>query len=85
MPDVAKVVFLHPYYFSDMFKNEVGISFSDYLTEYRMDRAKELLKNQQFKIKDINEMVGYSDSKSFSKIFKKVVGLTPQEYRKLYS
>ena len=85
LPDVAKVVFLHPYYFSDMFKNEVGISFSDYLTEYRMDRAKELLKNQQFKIKDINEMVGYSDSKSFSKIFKKVVGLTPQEYRKLYS
>ncbi|MEI8200617.1 MAG: response regulator [Eubacteriales bacterium] len=85
LSDVAKVVFLHPYYFSDLFRNEVGISFSDYLTEYRMNQAKGLLKNQQYKIKDINEMVGYIDSKSFSKIFKKVIGLTPQEYRKLYS
>ena len=71
-------------YFSSLFKKETGKSFSEYLTELRVDRAKELLKNTKTNIRDICELVGYSDQKHFNATFRKYTGLKPGEYRKLY-
>lgn len=72
-------------YFSSMFKKETGVTFSEYLQEVRMNRAKELLKETNRNIQDICEEVGYNDLKSFTKIFAKHTGLKPNEYRKLYA
>lgn len=83
--DVASAINLSTSYLSTMFKKEMGISFSDYLTSCRMGAAKKLLKETDFSIIDITEKVGYMDSKYFSRIFQKNVGLKPSVYRKLYS
>ncbi|QCX33184.1 helix-turn-helix transcriptional regulator [Caloramator sp. E03] len=85
LEDIANEVHLNPVYFSVMFKKEVGMNFSEYLINYRIDIAKELLKNKNYNICQIADMVGYKDSKYFSKLFTKVVGIKPLEYRKLYS
>ncbi len=56
----------------------------DHLTRIRMDRARELLKDQTYKIYEISEMVGYGDSNYFSKQFKRMEGVYPLEFRRLY-
>lgn len=71
-------------YFSEMFKRKTGKGFLDYVTEVRMNMAKELLRNTRKTIYEIAEAVGYRDVKYFSQQFTKNVGMKPSEYRKLY-
>lgn len=71
-------------YFSVLFKKECGIGFQDYLTELRMKKAKEMLKKSSLPVAEICEQVGYRDLRHFSKTFKKMTGLNPGGYRKLY-
>lgn len=66
-----------------MFKKEEGMNFSKYLLMVRMDNAKRLLGNQTYTIAQVAELVGYKDYKHFSKVFKKTVGITPNEFRRL--
>ncbi len=80
--DIATVIHLNPVYFSILFKRETGAGFMDYLTEYRIEQAKGYLRNNQYSVAQIAEMVGYGDSRHFSKMFKQVVGIPPVEYRK---
>lgn len=82
---VSDFVGFNPAYFSSLFKKEVGITFLEYLTELRMSRARELLRETNLNISSICEAVGYSDVKHFTKIFKKMTDLKPNEYRKIYS
>jgi two-component system response regulator YesN len=84
LEDVAEATNLSPAYLSTIFKKELGISFVDYLISCRMEKAKELLKTTEDSIAVVAEQVGYADSRYFSKIFFKVVGLKPSVYRKLY-
>jgi two-component system response regulator YesN len=85
LEDVARQVHLNPVYFSTIFKKETGMNFSDYLINYRLDVAKDLLKTTGLSMAEIAGAVGYLDTKYFSKLFTKVVGIKPSEYRKLYS
>ncbi|MCY9656465.1 AraC family transcriptional regulator [Paenibacillus chondroitinus] len=78
---VADHVNLSVGYLSHIFKQSVGISFSHYLIQYRMEIAKQLLSNPEYKAYEIPELVGYTDYPHFTKSFKKVYGLTPREYR----
>ena len=78
---ISKQVYAHPVYLSKLFREETGMNFIDYLTEVRINNAKELLKNPDCKIYDISYMVGYESSKHFSKVFKNATGMTPKEYR----
>jgi two-component system response regulator YesN len=71
-------------YFSEMFKKQTGKTFTDYLTEVRMDRAKELLRDSNTSVRILAEQVGYKDVKYFSQQFTKQVGIKPSEYRRLY-
>lgn len=71
-----------PYSLSKSFKQIVGINFIDYLTELRMEKAKEMLQNSDMQINLIAEKVGYRQS-YFNRIFKKQIGVTPSQYRKL--
>ncbi|WP_026523750.1 helix-turn-helix domain-containing protein [Butyrivibrio sp. MB2005] len=81
LDDVSKVVNISPYYFSKIFKEDSGVSFIEYLTNIRMDKAKELLKNSDYSMKEICSMCGYTDPNYFSRSFKKNVGVTPTEYK----
>ncbi|WP_099204972.1 response regulator transcription factor [Scatolibacter rhodanostii] len=84
MASVANYVGLNYYYFSNMFKKMVGQSFVDYLKMVRTNRAKQLLGDSDLKISDISKKCGYEDAKQFSKIFKKLTGMSPKEYQRFY-
>ena len=84
LSDVASEVHLNPVYLSNMFKKETGENFSDFLINYRMGLAKDMLQNTKMNINEIADSVGYSNARHFSKMFKKVVGIRPTEYRKIY-
>lgn len=68
-------------YFSMIFKRETSMTFGDYLSKTRIEKAKDLLKNTDFKTSQIAEMTGYNESNYFSTAFKKQVGVSPTEYR----
>lgn len=71
-------------YFSTLFKKETGQNFMDYLTELRISKAKELLCGEELSVQDVAEQVGYRDLKYFSRLFKKLTGVSPSDYKKLY-
>lgn len=81
MDDAAKETNLSYHYFSKFFKDSMGKSFVEYLTELRVDKSRELLKDTNDSIKEICYKIGYSDPNYYCKIFKKVTGMTPTEYR----
>jgi len=76
----AQNVFLTPSYLSRLFSEE-GSSFSDCLIQIRVEEAKKLLQKRRFKVYEIAEMVGYNDVKYFMRVFRKLEGCTPSEYR----
>jgi two-component system, response regulator YesN len=78
---VAKKVYVTPTYLSSLFKMNTGKTFIEQLTETRIQKAKDLLKHTHLKNYEVAERVGYKDSRYFSQIFKKKVGVTPSEYR----
>lgn len=78
---LAQNVFVSSYYLSHLFRREMGVTFSDYLTKVRVSRAKELLMEGR-SVEDVSGCVGYRDGNYFIKIFKKYVGVTPSKYRK---
>lgn len=82
--DMARRVGFAENYLSVLFRKETGNRIVDYLTAVRMEKARELLKDPAYKIYEISEMVGYGDSSHFSKYFKKIEGVFPLEYRKMY-
>lgn len=78
---IAAEVGMSPSYFSSIFSKEMGKTFVEYLTEIRMDRAKELLMCSSMKTSEIGYEVGYKDPHYFSYIFKKTQNYTPEEFR----
>lgn len=78
---VSDYVHLSKNYFVNIFKKEVGESFVEYLTRIRVERAKVLLKNPELRISEVGGMVGIEDQKYFSKVFKKITGMTPTQYK----
>ena len=81
LDDVSREVDISPYYFSKLFKEATGDNFIEYLTNLRIDKAKELLDNTDLSMKEICVQVGYANPNYFSRIFKKQVGVTPTEYK----
>jgi two-component system, response regulator YesN len=82
--DIADIVFLNPAYLSAMFKKETGQTLTQYLIDVRIDKAKEMLRNPERTIGEIACMVGYQDERHFSKLFSKMTGVKPTEYRRFY-
>ena len=78
---VSKEINISPYYFSKLFKEEKKENFVEYVTRVRIDYTKKMLKNSENSIKEICVSSGYGDPNYFSRIFKKMTGVTPSEYR----
>ena len=82
LAQVAEHVGLNEKYFSNRFTKETGETFSNYLTQLRIQKAKELLRTTNFKSYEVAEMVGYRNAEHFTRMFKKESGVTPAQYRK---
>lgn len=81
LQSMAAVMNYSEAYFCKLFKQCFDKSFVSYLTWFRMEKAKELLASPLVNVKDISSKVGYQDSNYFAKVFKRLTGMTPSEYR----
>ncbi|MBP3544466.1 MAG: response regulator [Lachnospiraceae bacterium] len=79
--DISHYAAFSASYVCTVFKTETGTTLNQYITSFRMQKAKEFLSDPRNRITDISERVGYSDSNYFGKAFKKYTGLSPSEYR----
>ena len=79
---VAEEVHLSPAYFSKLFKNEMKCTFSEYLSALRIEYSKELLLHEELPLVEVASLVGFKDQSYFSKVFKKLVGVSPGEFRR---
>ena len=79
--NISNALNMSSFYFSKIFKSEYSQNFIDYLTEYKMNKAVELLKNTTLSVKEIGTICGYIDSNYFTKVFKRVMNCTPSAFR----
>lgn len=80
LKEISQEVSISPQYFSRIFKEELGVTFIDYLTQVRIKHAKKMLKEKNKSIKEICFEIGYNDPNYFSRLFKKIEGVSPTEY-----
>ncbi|MGE5676749.1 MAG: response regulator [Pseudomonadota bacterium] len=81
---VADSLFINKSYISGNFKQKTGISFIEYLTTVKMERAKKLIRDGSIRIYEIGGLLGFKDIEYFSRVFKKYTGLSPMEYRQIF-
>jgi len=79
---ISKHLNISKNYFSTLYKQETGENFIDFIIKEKINKAKEMLVEENLKIYEVAEKLGYLDKSHFSKVFKKVVGVTPQDYKR---
>lgn len=78
---VADAIYISPGYLSRLIKEETGMSFIEYVTDYRLEMAKNMLLSSNMKVEEIATMSGYSSSQYFIRRFKRKYGFAPREYK----
>ena len=78
---VAKIAYMNPSYFSVYFKKITGMHFKEYLTQCRLNKAVEILHQQELKTYELAKMIGFTDPRYFSELFRKKYGQSPSRYR----
>ncbi|GIQ69625.1 hypothetical protein XYCOK13_24490 [Xylanibacillus composti] len=81
LQSISEAVGLHPSYVSKVYREETGLTLSDYLLQYRLEYSAELLRNTDCKVYEVSSRVGYQTPHYFIKLFKKAYGMTPQQFR----
>ena len=81
MQDVARAMNYSEAYFCKLFKQCFKVNFSAYLNEFRVEKARELLATTRLSVREVSVACGYSDSNYFARVFKRITGQTPSEYR----
>ena len=81
MQELARTMNYSEPYFCKLFKQCFNKNFTSYLTEYRVEEAKKMLEQPTVNVKEIGKAVGYGDSNYFAKVFKRITGQSPTEYR----
>ncbi|MBO4358905.1 MAG: helix-turn-helix transcriptional regulator, partial [Erysipelotrichaceae bacterium] len=84
LDSIARQMKISPAHLSSIFKKEIGIGFSRYLINVRMEEAKKYLRSSRYSLKEIANAVGYNDAGYFSVLFKKETGISPGEFRRLH-
>jgi len=82
LEQMANIINVSPFYLSKLFKEEKGITFINFISDKRLEKARDLLEHSDLSIKEITSEIGYNDQNYFSRIFKNKFGLSPKEYRK---
>lgn len=82
LPDVSKAVNTSTFYFCKMFKKATGINFTEYLSRVRIEKAKNLLLNPNARVSEVAYDVGFQSLTHFNRVFRKLVGESPTDYRK---
>lgn len=85
LTNLAQIVHLNPSYLSRLYKQLTGVKLTDYINQVKIKKAKDLLKRSDVKIFEIASKLGYDTPAHFTRFFKKMTGITPQEYRKALS
>ncbi|SDX94177.1 response regulator [Paenibacillus sp. CF384] len=80
---ISRIFYLHPNYLSQLFKREIKVTFTEYLTKVRLQEAKNLLRTTNLPIGEVAETIGFRDYFYFTRIFKKNTQQTPKQYRML--
>ncbi|WP_127579543.1 AraC family transcriptional regulator [Paenibacillus koleovorans] len=80
----ASILNFHPVYLSRVFRKEMGVNFVDYLVEYRMTIAKNLLETSTDKVSEIADRLRYTNTSSFIRTFRRITGMTPGQYREKF-
>ena len=83
LEDAAAGMGMSPFYFSRQIKAATGRTFLEFITAYRMERAKQRLTSTELTVSEVGRAVGYPDPNYFTKVFKKYEGCTPSAYRGL--
>ncbi len=83
LTEIATVVQMSPHYFATLFKQSMGIAPHQYLTQCRVERAKQLLAQQKLSIIQVSQLVGFQSQSHFAKVFHKYVGITPKRYQQM--
>ncbi|RAV04740.1 hypothetical protein DQG13_05945 [Paenibacillus sp. YN15] len=81
MVSIAQHLYLNPSYFSRHFKKMTGINFTDYVHQFKMKIAIEMLRDKSITVEMLAAKLGYSDRTYFSKVFKKYNGVSPMDYK----
>ena len=81
--DVAKICYMSPPYFSSIFKKQVGITFSQYLTRQRIEKSWDMLTSSQFSVTDISLRCGFSSVSNFYRAFHSIYGISPNQMRNI--
>jgi AraC-like DNA-binding protein/ligand-binding sensor protein len=81
LEEVASHVFLSPSYFSKVFKDEMKCNFNTYLNRIRIEMSKKFLVDDKISLVDVSNLVGYEDQSYYTKVFKKMTGVSPGRYR----
>ena len=81
MQDAAAALRYSDAYFCKLFKQCFKVNFSAYLNEYRVKKAQQLIRDSRLSLKDVGTAVGYADANYFTRVFKRLTGQTPSEYR----
>ncbi|MBO0993189.1 response regulator transcription factor [Bacillus sp. SD088] len=82
--EISQILFLHPAYFSAIFKEETGQNFVDYVNNVRVEKATELLRQGDYRMKDISHLVGFQSESYFNRVFKKIKNVSPLQYKKQF-
>lgn len=83
LESLSKVIFVSTYYLSHLFREQLNMTFSDYLNNKRIEKAKKMLADSNYNIEIISEKTGFKNKNYFSTTFKKIVGLSPAKYKKM--
>ena len=81
LEELAQKVYLSAPYLSQIFKQEIGTTFNQYLNQIRISKSKALLRCDDLRLTDISMAVGFEDQSYFTKVFKRITGITPKKYR----
>lgn len=84
LDELAEIFYINKYYLTRIFKEQFGISVVDYLLHIRITKAKELLRFSTYNIEEVGIRCGVPDANYFTRVFKKIEGMSPKEYRKLW-
>lgn len=85
LDDISKHFYINKFYLTRLFKDKYGITINNYINEKRITKSKELLRFSDMNIENIGNAVGISDANYFSRLFKKIEGITPKQYKQMWN